>query len=344
MPSPEVSIIMPLHDAAAYVGEAIASFLSQSFRDFELLVIDDGSTDAGPDIVRSVRDERIRLISNGRNAGPAAARNRGLAGTRGRIVAFFDSDDIATPDMLSAGLESISAGYEIVSGWYEGIDEKGELTNQNSKPEIAPVKIAPVMLFRNIIATPGLLMKRECLDGQRFDETLAVASDYDMWAILIPRVQARYRSHLGNISHRKASLTGECLARVHTRQLARLGIAPCRDELELHARFDSFTFGTSIETVRAAEQWLLKLESANGATAVYPIEPFRETLGDYWYGVCHSAGVHGLTMLREYHDSPLAGWISPTARQQYDLLRLSARGAVKNLLARLEPPDAKLST
>jgi hypothetical protein len=340
-------MIMPLHDAAAFVGEAIASVRRQSFANFELLVVDDGSTDGGPDIVRSIADDRIRLISTGRNAGPGAARNRGLAEARGGLIGFFDSDDIAVPDMLSAAMDAIGAGYEIVSGWHEGIDDKGELTGLDSKPEIDPAKLGPVMLFRNCFATSGLLMKREC---ELFDETLAVASDYDMWArlivarrgILLPRVQARYRSHQGNISHRRAALTGECLRRIHARQIARLGMEASAAELELHASLGSFTFGTPMETVHAAERWLLKLDAANVTAAVYPDAPFRETLGEYWYGVCHSAGEHGLRTLREYYESPLARWISPSARQQYDLVRLSARGAVKSLLPRREPPDAIL--
>jgi glycosyltransferase involved in cell wall biosynthesis len=350
MPSPEVSIIMPLYNAAAHVREAIGSILYQTYRDFELLVIDDGSTDDGPDIVRSFDDSRIRLIGGGANAGPASARNRGVSEARGRAIAFFDSDDIALPDMLGTVFGCIEGGYEIIAGWYDEIEGKGEATGRSSKSRLAPDKIASAMLFRNCIGTSGLLMKRECLDGQLFDESLKLASDYDMWArlivgrraLLLPRVLVHYRSHPDNLTHRKADVAAGCLRHIYARQLTRLGIEASAEELELHARLGSFTVGTPQETVLAAERWLLKLDAANAATRVYFQGPFRETLGDYWYAVCHSAGAHGLWTLREYHDSPLAKWITPTAKQQYELMRLSARGAVKNLLPRREPPDASL--
>jgi hypothetical protein len=302
--------------------------------------------------VHSFSDERIRFMPGGINAGPAAARNRGLAEARGHVIAFFDSDDIAAPDMLSTVFECITGGYEIVSGWYDEIDGRGKATGRQSKPRLAPEKLASEMLFHNCIGTSGLLMKRECLDGLAFDETLEVASDYDMWArlivphraLLLPRVLVHYRSHPENITHRKAAIEAGCLRRIYTRQLTRMGIEASAEELEIHAGIGHFTVGTPQETVLAAEQWLLKLDAANVIARTYFTAPFRETLGDYWYAVCHSAGAHGLWTVREYYDSPLAKWISPTAKQQYDLLRLSTRGAVKKLLPRGEPPAANSLT
>jgi hypothetical protein len=153
-------------------------------------------------------------------------------------------------------------------------------------------------------------------------------------------VLVHYRSHPDNLTHRKAAMAESCLRRIYARQLTRLGIEAGVEELDIHASLGSFTFGTPQETVLAAERWLIKLDAANVATRVYFPGPFHETLGDQWYAVCHSAGAHGLWTLREFHGSPLAKWISPTAKQQYELMRLSARGAVKKLLPRREPPDA----
>ncbi len=348
MQSPKVSIIMPLFNAAAYVRDAIESILAQLFDDFELLVVDDGSTDSGPDFVRAISDHRVRLISGNTNAGPAAARNRGLAAARGRYIAFFDSDDIALPEMLADAMDSAATGYEIVSCWYEGIDATGRLTQQDFKEVIYPERLSPIMLFRNCIGTSGLLIKRECINGHTFDESLPVASDYDLWARLLPgrmatqlpRVLVRYRSHSGNITQRKATMAADCMRRIFGTQLARLGVQASAAEVDLHARLGSLTYGTPMETVLAAEQWLLKLEAANGVSRVYPIGPFREILGEQWYSVCHSACGHGMWTLHEFYESPLAEWISPSAKQRYDLLRLTARGALKNLLPRRDTPDA----
>jgi len=95
-----VSVIIPLYQKAPYVRRALDSAAAQTFRDFEVVVVDDGSTDEGPQIVAAYGDPRVRLLSQ-RNAGPGAARNRGIREARGELLAFLDADDEWTPDFLS---------------------------------------------------------------------------------------------------------------------------------------------------------------------------------------------------------------------------------------------------
>lgn len=109
MPLPaRVSIIMPCYNAARFIDEAIASVLAQTEASWELIVIDDGSTDGSAEIVRRFTDPRIRLITQA-NAGVSAARNAGLASSRGEFVAFLDADDRMRPDRLQLPL-TILAG------------------------------------------------------------------------------------------------------------------------------------------------------------------------------------------------------------------------------------------
>jgi len=96
---PEISIVMPLYNKEHEVLRAISSILAQTFQDFELIVINDGSTDGGPEVVRKVVDHRIRVIDQG-NAGVSAARNRGITEARANLVAFLDADDEWLPEFL----------------------------------------------------------------------------------------------------------------------------------------------------------------------------------------------------------------------------------------------------
>ena len=104
---PEVTVLTPIYNAGPYLREAVASILGQSFRDFEFLLIDDGSTDGSSEIVRSFNDPRIRLIRNETNQGVAATLNQGLALASGRYVARMDSD-VPSPRATVSGKRSTS--------------------------------------------------------------------------------------------------------------------------------------------------------------------------------------------------------------------------------------------
>ncbi len=109
-----VSVVVPLFNKARYVARCLDSILGQAFGNFELIVVNDGSTDGGEALVASYADERIRLI-NQPNAGPGAARNRGLRESRGEYVAFLDADDEWLPQYLEFGVKILDAAPEAVS-------------------------------------------------------------------------------------------------------------------------------------------------------------------------------------------------------------------------------------
>ncbi len=99
--APFFSVVIPVYNKGDYLRRSAGSVLAQSFRDFELIVVDDGSKDGSPAVVRSLKDKRVRLIAQ-KNAGVSAARNRGVAAARGRYVAFLDADDDWDRDYLAA--------------------------------------------------------------------------------------------------------------------------------------------------------------------------------------------------------------------------------------------------
>ncbi|MFY9718201.1 MAG: glycosyltransferase [Candidatus Cybelea sp.] len=118
---PLVSVIVPLYNKAPYVLRALESVAAQAVEDFEVIVVDDGSTDGGGDIVAGIPDSRFRLIRQA-NAGPGAARNRGLREARAPYVAFLDADDRWLPNFLSENvsiLERHPSAAAVSCGWYE---------------------------------------------------------------------------------------------------------------------------------------------------------------------------------------------------------------------------------
>jgi glycosyltransferase involved in cell wall biosynthesis len=126
---PSVSVIIPLYNKGSFIGRALDSVVSQTFGDFEVIVVDDGSTDAGPDVVGSFQDRRVRLIRQD-NAGPGAARNRGVAESGSAFLAFLDADDEWMPEFLEtcmAGLEA-NPGCDIAAASHYRGAERQDMT------------------------------------------------------------------------------------------------------------------------------------------------------------------------------------------------------------------------
>ena len=98
--SPKVSIIMPVYNTASFLKEAIESILSQTYSNFEFIIINDGSTDSSKSIIESFNDPRIKVINNEHNIGIIATRNKGLTYAQGEYIACMDSDDISLPTRI----------------------------------------------------------------------------------------------------------------------------------------------------------------------------------------------------------------------------------------------------
>jgi Glycosyl transferase family 2 len=116
-----VSVVVPLYNKAAYIRRTITSITAQTFPDFEVIVVDDGSTDDGAHIAESAGDSRVRVIRQP-NGGPGAARNRGIAESRGGLVAFLDADDEWLPEYLQKSIEVLDefpAAASVTSGLIE---------------------------------------------------------------------------------------------------------------------------------------------------------------------------------------------------------------------------------
>src|SRR5262245_19762108 len=124
--SPKVSVVIAVYNREKYVRSAVDSILSQTFSDFELLVIDDGSTDGSIAVVQSHSDPRIRLIRNHTNFGVSATRNKGIQLARGEYLAFLDSDDWAYPDRLAKQIAFLDnhSEYAAVGSWSEWMSEE----------------------------------------------------------------------------------------------------------------------------------------------------------------------------------------------------------------------------
>lgn len=171
---PRLSVVMPVRDLAPYVAASIRSILSQTYRDFEFVIRDDGSTDGTRAILRewAARDPRIRLIESDVSLGPAESSNSVVAHAAGELIARMDGDDLAHPERLQRQMEALDAHPEacLVGTLWEGIDERGRRVRPRDRWRLArPSAFAP-------FPHGSILFRREA-----FDRVGGYRADADFW-------------------------------------------------------------------------------------------------------------------------------------------------------------------
>jgi len=165
--SPTVSVILPTYNRAHLIGRAIESVLNQTYQDFELIVVDDGSTDNTQEVMKAFRDKRVRNIRHSRNTGAAAARNRGITASRGKYIAFQDSDDEWLSEKLRKQINVLNGSPSTVGYVYSDmwrVDRNGGEQYWPS-PTIVQGKIINEQSLDYQVRRLGIqttLIKREC--------------------------------------------------------------------------------------------------------------------------------------------------------------------------------------
>jgi glycosyltransferase involved in cell wall biosynthesis len=190
--APAVSVVIPLFNKVDYVGRAIRSVLNQSFTDFELIVVDDGSTDGGPEVVRAFADPRLRLIWQ-ENEGPGAARNWGIRESRAELIAFLDADDEWLPDFLSSSVAWLSKHPECVlsvSGFFMGAERQdwGQIARRAGITE-GPWRLPPQLRreemkdFIGYFNSWAIVCRRWALDRYRgfYENRCTFGEDTYLW-------------------------------------------------------------------------------------------------------------------------------------------------------------------
>lgn len=220
-----VSVIIPTYNADKFIEEAIQSVLAQTYRMYEIIVVDDGSTDNTKEVLRKYQD-KIRCIFQA-NCGPSAARNAGIKIAQGEYICFLDADDLWTSDKLEVQVSYLNRYPDIAFVFSDHIDIKGDepcsstfLASKKVLEDLStPDGVIPNgfvrLLQENFISTPTVIVKKICFDkAGLFDEELWSVEDRDLWIRMaanfrlacLPKVVCKRRVHQANIS-RQAELS-----------------------------------------------------------------------------------------------------------------------------------------
>ncbi len=188
---PRVSVVLSVFNGEAFLAESIESLLVQSFRDFELIVIDDGSTDRTSEILHGFDDPRVRTLRNRSNLGLTPSLNRGLSEARGEFIARQDADDVSEPDRLQRQLDFFHRNPEVVlaGSWYKEIDESGREIQEVQLPS-DPLGLRWALLLYCPFAHSSVMWRKSPVQDfvGGYDERLDYATDHEFWN----RIAARF--------------------------------------------------------------------------------------------------------------------------------------------------------
>ncbi|RPI18218.1 MAG: glycosyltransferase family 2 protein [Ignavibacteriae bacterium] len=185
----QITVLMPAYNCAKYIKASIKSILNQTYKDFELLIVDDGSTDNTCEIVESFKDERI-IYKKTEHKGTAAALNYGLDNASGDWIARIDADDLNVPVRLEKQVKFLNANpdYDVISSWSVYFNDKNRILFPLREP-IIHEDIVLNLNLHNPLNQSGVMYNKELIKKERYDESFLLYEDYELFYRLRNKVK-----------------------------------------------------------------------------------------------------------------------------------------------------------
>lgn len=309
----KVTIFIPLYNNEKYIGKTIESILAQTYQNFEILIINDGSTDRSAEVVLSYKDPRIRLIHNEKNMGLVYTRNKGLDETHTEYISILDSDDIFYPTKIEEQIKFLEShsDFALLGTWTEIINSNGNKTGVAWKNNISPEKIPIVLLFNNCFSQSSVMIRMKSLEGLRY-RSPETDEDYDLWIQIskkwkiwnIPKILTQYRRHETNIT--KKTIKKTFLDNEIRKELRHFDIDVSDEELFIHKTNYIYKDTDIKEFVLKRERWLQKLKTANEVTHYFEITTFAEVMSERWLTSCSANAYVGFWIWKIFWKSNLS--------------------------------------
>ena len=311
--TPHVSVVLPVYDGERYLAEAIRSVLAQTYEDFELIVIDDGSTDHTEEVLSAISDARLRVIRFPEHRGLVEALNCGIRRSHSALIARMDADDVCMPRRLERQVAFLNAHPDVAicGTWARTFGHRDGVRRQPLQAE----EIFARMLFGGAMVHPSLMMRRAFIEQHdlAYADEAAHAEDFDFLSRAaeltklanLPEILLLYRAHERQVSvvHGRQQL--ETHARLAVRQLRLLIPDVTKDDEALHVHL--INGGIPASGLARVEQWLLRLERANRQCARYDGSAFQRELRRRWFSAHAQGKSADLGILRSLWKSPLGG-------------------------------------
>lgn len=328
MKTPKVSVLMPVCNGEKYVKAAIESILNQTFRDFEFIILNDGSKDKSAEIISSFKDARIKFIDNGKNLGLVPTLNTGLDLATGEYIVRMDGDDISVKNRIAKqvafmdkhkGIGACGSSYYMLRGTKKAVADYPKKDKE----------IKCFLLFNSPIAHPSVIIRASQLKKIKYSSDYIYCEDYDLWSRLSENSELAnlsnklliYRMHENQItgSAENVALRLKSLTDIRARHLKKLGVDFSEEELVIHNLLSDGLKASSVLQLKAAELWLLKIIAVNNEKKVLDKSYLQKIIFERWLRLC--VNFQGRKAIGYFLNSELYKQIKLPAERKVELLK-----------------------
>lgn len=293
---------MPVYNASKYLAEAIDSIIDQTYTDWELIIVNDGSTDESEAIIKNYKNPRIKYYANERNEGLIYTLNRAIALCKGEYIARMDADDVSLPERLQLQYTFLSnrPKYAMCGSNASIIDERGNITGHiiNFKSDIY-LKIN--LLFSVPFVHPTVMIRTDVLRKNLYDIKNKHAEDYELWCRIsdnfkianLDKNLLRYRWHETNVSVINSVTQDKAKNLIISNQLKKIGLDATEEDLFLHkvtflqySAKDTLAEKMHFDDYYALGRWFSKIITANKKTMKYDSSALISYLWSRWIVLC----------------------------------------------------------
>ena len=292
---PVLSVMMVTYNQEKYIQQSVEAVLCQSFRDFEFIIVDDGSTDQTPQLLAGFDDSRITLLSNDGNRGISYSRNRAMAATSGELAAFVDSDDLVHPKRFEKQVAffkghsdyTLTGTSVLLINQHDTVLKPWRLNRTNRT-------LKPMMAFHNCFITSSVMFRRGMAVDFIFPESLGAGEDYLLWWHLLQRgkgcvtadLLTSYRVHPQSTMQRAADTIARSEEEVYRKLFEDLSIQVDETLLDLHLMLKGGEKIYSAGEAMRMRDWLLQLAGSMAAADGFSPAGTLAVVLNRWWKVC----------------------------------------------------------
>ena len=306
---------MVAYNSDKYINEAINSILSQTFTDFELIIVNDGSTDKTKNVILSINDSRIKYYENPNNIGQNISRNIALKYSIGKYIAVMDADDISYDNRLEKQIKFMEEheDYGLIGSLAGVIDHTGKSLGISQSKCFPPNETMVYLLFRNCFTHSSILFRKEILKKVGINKNLLLAADYEI-IVKVSRFMkvgnineelVKYRRHDNSELYLNKDKKDKYDQSILIKQINELGLNPSEAELNIHHSIYKKFVHSVDKDYYCTLNWLDQLFNANRKMKIFPESVFYKRISGYWFNLMNNPAQYKLKLLQPYFSSPI---------------------------------------